>query len=97
MPLIILLSLLAIYAKSSDVPQITAALHGIAAVAAGLVGAMAWRMAQPLIKGDATRWVPKLGLVVTSVFGITVLRWHLLPTLLICGGLGIILAFRQRG
>ena len=97
MPLVILLSLLAIYAKSTDVPQITAALHGIAAVAAGLVGAMAWRMAQPLIKGGATQWVPKLSLMVTSVLGITVLRWHLLPTLLICGGLGIFLAFRQRG
>jgi chromate transport protein ChrA len=79
------------------VPQITAALHGIAAVAAGLVGAMAWRMAQPLIQGDATRWIPKLSLVMMSIVGITVLGWHLLPTLLICGGLGIFLAFRQRG
>jgi len=97
MPMFILLSLLAIYAKSTDVPQITAALNGIAAVAAGLVGAMAWRMAQPLIKGNAIRWVPKLSLVMTTVFGITILRWHLLPTLLICGGFGIFLAFRHRG
>lgn len=97
MPLVILLSLLAIYAKSSDLPQITAALNGIAAVAAGLVGAMAWRMAQPLVKGGASRWGPKLALMLTSVVGITVFHWHLLPTLLIFGGLGIILAFRQRG
>jgi chromate transporter len=97
MPLVILLTLLSIYAKNADVPQITAALHGIAAVAAGLVGAMAWRMAKPLIKGNAMRWVPKLSLVTASVLGITVLRWHLLPTLLIFGGLGIFLAFRQRG
>jgi len=62
-----------------------------------LVGAMAWRMAQPLIKGDAMRWAPKLSLVTASILGITILRWHLLPTLLICGGLGIFLAFRQRG
>jgi chromate transporter len=97
MPLVILLSLLAIYAKNTDVPQMTAALHGIAAVAAGLVGAMAWRMAQPLIKGDAMKWGPNIGLVLTSVVGIAVLGWHLLPTLSICGGLGILLAFRHRG
>lgn len=95
-PLAILLTLLELYAGSADIPQIAGALNGIAAVAAGLVAAMAWRMALPLLRGTPRARVAYLSVVALSILGITVWRWHLLPVLLLGGGSGVFLASRHR-
>jgi chromate transporter len=96
-PLLILLALLELYGGHADVPQIAATLNGIAAVAAGLVAAMAWRMAQPLLQRSSVERIANLSVVALSILAITALRWHLLPVLLIGGGLGVFLASRYRG
>jgi len=96
-PLAILLTLLKLYAGSANIPQITGALKGVAAVAAGLVGAMAWRMALPLLRSAPRVRVSTLSVVALSILSITVFRWHLLPVLLFGGGLGVFLASRHRG
>jgi len=96
-PLVILLALLELYRGHADVPQIAATLNGIAAVAAGLVAAMAWRMAQPLLQRSSVERIANLSVVALSILAITALRWHLLPVLLIGGGLGVFLASRYRG
>jgi chromate transporter len=90
MPLVILLALLQLYASSGEHPAVSRALHGIAAVAAGLVGAMAWRLAVSLRGAweDAT-------IVLLAVVAIGILGWPLLPALLVGAALGIAFAARR--
>jgi chromate transporter len=49
MPLVIVLLLAEIYANFKDLPEVSGAFRGIAAAAAGLIVAMAVRMARPVV------------------------------------------------
>ena len=85
-PLVIVLLLALLYDAYGNLPLAQGMLRGIAAVGAGLLFAMAWRMARAL--RDKPYFLPFSAL---TVLGIAVLRWPLpsvmLAGLLLAGGL----------
>lgn len=93
-PLIIALLLALIYAQFADYPGVAGALRGMAAVAAGLIGATGLR----LLAGLKTN---VLGVRLCGVFGtlcfaaVALLRWPLVYVLLGLGCVACVLAFRK--
>ncbi|NMM08828.1 MAG: chromate transporter [Polaromonas sp.] len=93
-PLIIALLLALIYARFADYPGVAGALRGMAAVAAGLIGATGLR----LLAGLKTN---VLGVRLCGVFGtlcfvaVALLRWPLVYVLLGLGCVACVLAFRK--
>lgn len=87
LPVIIVLTIATAYAKYGALPAMQGALNGIAAAAAGLILAMAVRMARPLLQ--QRRWLG-LGFVAVTVLAIGLFRLPLLwvlPTLAVVGTL----------
>ena len=93
-PLILLLSLVSLYAQFSQVSEVVGALRGMSAVAAGLVLAAGIKLIPALRKNP-------LGIKVCLLLGIaciavvTVLHWPLVYVLSSLGGLSCLLAYRR--
>jgi chromate transporter len=90
-PTIIVLLLGVIYEHYEHDPMVRHMFAGLAAAAAGLLIALALRIGAPLVKNH-------LGLLVAVLcfIAIAVLRWPLLPTMLVLTPISILLTWRAR-
>lgn len=92
-PSLIVIALGIVYAKTQHDPIVHHLFGGLAAAAAGLLVAMALKVAKPLVRQPHGLFVAALAFV-----AIAVLRLPLLPTMLVLTPLSIALAWhRQRG
>ena len=92
-PIVLVLSLGALYHQYGDAAGIAGALAGIAAGAAGLVVAMVAKMVAPLLQ---RRWRTAVPMMLLAFLAIGVMRWPLLPVLLVLAPIGIALVWRRR-
>jgi chromate transporter len=91
MPMVILLILASLYAQFSQFPVVQRATHGVSAAAAGLVVAVALKMAQPLRK---TPW--RVGIALIAFVAIGIARLPMLWVLAVLGPLSFAIAWRHR-
>jgi len=93
-PLLIVLTLALVYAQFANRPEVAGALRGMGAVAAGLIGATAIKLAKGL-KTSALgwRWCTTFGLA--SLVAIAALRVPLVYVIFGLGGLACALAYRK--
>jgi len=91
MPMIILLTLVTIYAQFAQFPVVQRATHGVSAAAAGLMISVALKMAQPL---RHTAWKVGIALIVFAAIGLA--RVPLLWVLLAMAPVSYALAWRSR-
>jgi chromate transporter len=89
LPIAIVLALALLYADFKDVPAVTRALDGMAAAAAGLVIAMAIKMAGPVLRRRPWSAAP---VVVAAFLAIGLARLPLLPVVLVLAPVAIVLA-----
>ncbi|MBC7602721.1 MAG: chromate transporter [Ramlibacter sp.] len=95
-PLLVVLGLALVYAQFAGNPQVAGALHGMGAVAAGLIAAAGLKLMGALGKHP-------LGIVLCAVFGIAtfigvaLLRWPLAYVLLGLGGVSCIATYVRLG
>jgi chromate transporter len=85
-PLVIVLVLAALYAQFSSIPQVSGALRGMGAVAAGLVLATAFKLAPMLRRSPMGLW-PCVAMTLASAAAIGWLRW---PLAWVVVGLGVV-------
>ena len=88
-PTLIVLVLVALYGRFSDLAPVAGALRGMAAVAAGLVLAMGLKLL-PSLRKSPLGWLAALGVVALSLVLILVLHWPL-PAVLGSVGVGSVL------
>jgi chromate transporter len=93
-PLLVVLALATLYGQFAGNPSLAAALRGMAAVAAGMIGATGLKMAASL-RRHPLPWPVSVILVVAGIVAIAVLRLPLLPILLVVGGLGCVITYRR--
>lgn len=93
LPIAIVLSLAALYGEFKDVPAVGRALEGMAAAAAGLVVAMALKMAGPILMRRP--WSAAPVMAVTFVL-VALLRFPLLPVVLVMAPVAAALAWKAR-
>jgi len=91
MPMIILLTLVTIYAQFAQFPVVQRATHGVSAAAAGLMISVALKMAQPL---RHAAWKVGIALIVFAAIGLA--RVPLLWVLLAMAPVSYALAWRSR-
>lgn len=89
-PVAIVIALGLFYARFQDLPHVRAAFVGLAAAAAGMIVAMAIKIAAPLRRDVA-------GIAVAAICfaAIAILRTPLLPTMAVMAPLGIFVAWRR--
>jgi chromate transporter len=92
-PVAIVLVLAAFYAAFADVPAVGRALAAMAAAAAGLIIAMAAKMAVPILR---KRFWPAAPVMAAVFVAIAVFRLPLWPVLLVCAPLSIAAHWRVR-
>jgi len=92
-PIVLVLSLGALYTHYGESEAIAGALGGIAAGAAGLVVAMVAKMIGPLL---GRRWRTAIPMMLLAFVAIGVMRWPLLPVLLVLAPIAIALVWRRR-
>ena len=90
-PMTILLGLGLLYNRLGEVPAIDGAIGGVAAAAAGLFVGTALRMAERL----RLSW-PSIAILVGAFVAVGVLRWPLIPVVLVLAPISIVLAWRSR-
>ncbi len=83
-PLVIVLALAALYAQFASQPQVSGALRGMGAVAAGLVIATALKLLTTL-KKNALGLPLGIGLATLTFIAVALLRW---PLVWVLGGIG---------
>lgn len=93
LPIAIVLSLAALYAGFKDVPAVGQALDGMAAAAAGLVIAMAAKMAVPILRRRLRSAAP---IMAATFVAVAILRWPLLLAVVVMAPIAIALAWRER-
>jgi chromate transporter len=93
LPVTIVLLLVSLYGRFSQVPAVQGALTAMAAAAAGLVVAMAIKLAEPMLRRRF--WLTGPVLVLTFI-GIGLLRWPLWPVIIVMAPLAIAIAWRAR-
>lgn len=93
-PLIIVLTLAALYAHYAHVPQVAGALRGMGAVSAGLVLATAFKLAATL-RRNALGLPLAATIALATAIGVGALRWPLVWVVLGVGALGYALAWRR--
>jgi len=91
-PAVIVLTAGAVYSQFVTVPAVQKALSGMAAVAAGLIIAMALKLAW----AQRRRW-PWLTFGVASFVGLALLRWPLLQVLAMTVPIAVLLAWWKEG
>jgi chromate transporter len=92
-PVTIVLLLVSLYARFAAVPAVQGALTAMAAAAAGLVIAMAIKLAEPMLRRRF--WIAAPVMLLTFI-GIGVLRWPLWPVILVMAPLAIAIAWKTR-
>ena len=92
-PVAVVLVLAAFYAEFADVPAVGRALTGMAAAAAGLIIAMAAKMAFPMLR---KRFWPAAPVIATVFVAVALFRLPLWPVLLVCAPLSIAAHWRAR-
>lgn len=93
-PLAIVIALAALYANYAAQPAVAGALRGMGAVAAGLVVAMAARLAGALATNPLGR-APCAAIATAAAVAVGVLRWPALWVILALGGMSVALAWRR--
>lgn len=86
-PVAIVIGLGVLYAQYGQMPAICGIIGGTAAAAAGLIGGMALKMAQPLQHSRSLRGLLFLAL---SFIGVGILRWPLAEVMLVLAPLSIL-------
>jgi chromate transporter len=96
LPLVLVLTLAALYARFASVPMVAGALRGMGAVAAGLILAMACKLLPILAKNPLGRPLGALALLATlaSVGG---LRWPMAYAVVGIGGAAVLAAWWRLG
>jgi chromate transporter len=95
-PTAVVLSLALVYAEFSQIPQVSGALRGMGAVAAGLIAATGLRLL-PAVARHPLGWRTAAVFSVLTFLAISVLRMPLATVLLIFGGLSCVLTWRRLG
>ena len=93
LPVIIVLALGALYGRYADVPAVGGALAGMAAAAAGLIVAMAAKMAEPLLR---RRFWTAAPFVLLTFAGVALFRFPLWPVLIVLAPFSIYACWRAR-
>lgn len=93
-PLLIALALVALVGSAADAPMVQGALHGIAAVAAGLIGATGLKLITALKTNVMGQWVC-WWVAVASFCAIAIFQVPLVWVLLGIGGGACVWAYRQ--
>jgi chromate transporter len=93
LPLVVVLLLATAYDAFRDVPAVARALNGMAAAAAGLVIAMAAKMAWPMLRRRPWSAAPVMALTFVLV---ALVRLPLLPVVLIMAPIAVAAAWRVR-
>lgn len=89
-PLALVIAITGLYAQFAAQPAVIAAIAGMGAVSAGLLLATAWRLA------DTQRgWPAAWALGAAAFVAVGLLRWPLMPVLLVLGPIGFALAWRR--
>jgi chromate transporter len=96
LPLVIVLLLAALYAEFASVPAVAGALRGMGAVAAGLIAAMAAKLAPALLNNPLGRVICGVG-VLGTVLMIFALRWPMAWVVIGWGGALCLLAWWRLG
>lgn len=93
-PLLVVLGLAVVYAQWASAPAVAGALKGMGAVAAGLIGGMAFKLLGALRKHPlGPAW--GLALVAATVVAMAVLRWPLYAILPLLGGAACAITWRR--
>ncbi len=95
-PLLIALALVAVVGSAADAPVVQGALHGIAAVAAGLIGATGLKLITALKTNVIGQWVC-WAVAVASFVAIAIFHVPLVWVLLGIGGAACVWAYWQLG
>lgn len=95
-PLLIALALVAVVGSAADAPVVQGALHGIAAVAAGLIGATGLKLITALKTNVMGQWVC-WAVAVATFCAIAIFHVPLVWVLLGIGGAACVWAYRQLG
>ena len=96
LPLVIALTLAALYGRFAAEPMVAGALRGMAAVAAGLVIAMASKLLPTLAKNPLGRTPSAMALLATFIV-VGALRWPMVYAVLVIGGIASVAAWRRLG
>jgi chromate transporter len=96
LPLLLVLTLAALYARFASEPMVAGALRGMAAVAAGLILAMALKLIPTLAKNPLGRALAALALLATLI-GVGLLRWPIAYAVLGIGGAAVAAAWWRLG
>ena len=91
-PMAIVMTLGALYGRYGDVDALQRVLGGVAAAAAGLIGAIVIKMAQPLLR----QGVPGLAVAAAGFVAVGLMRWPLPYVLLVLAPVSIMLAAWMR-
>jgi chromate transporter len=94
LPVTVALGLVSLYAQFAELPEVRGALAGMAAAAAGLIVAMAVKLAEPMLRRRPLATAP----VIVLTFGLVgILRLPLWLVLLAIAPLAILIAWRAEG
>ncbi len=93
-PLVLVMSLVLLYAQFSTVPAVAGALRGMGVVSAGLVAAMAWRVMSGL-RASPLGSTACFALAAGTFISVGWLRWPMVWVVLGLGCVGIALAWRK--
>ena len=93
-PLVLVMSLVLLYAQFAAVPAVAGALRGMGVVSAGLIATTAWRVSAGLRKSPLAPWLCA-ALSSASFVMVGLLRWPMVWVVLGLGSLGITLAVRR--
>ena len=96
LPLTIVMTLAVMYTRFAAEPMVAGALHGMAAVAAGLIVAMALKLLPSLASNPLGRGLCALVLVAT-VAAVGWLRWPMAYAVLGIGGVAVLAAWWRLG
>lgn len=96
LPLVIVMTLAALYARWATEPLVAGALRGMGAVAAGLIVAMALRLLSTLARNPLGRGLCLLVLV-TTLGAVGGLRWPMAYAVLGIGGAAVLAAWWRLG
>lgn len=93
-PLVIVLALAILAAQWRHAPMVAGALRGMGTVAAGLVLAMAFKLA-PVLRGNPMGRASAAALTLLTALAVGWLRWPLVAVVLVLGALATALAWRR--
>lgn len=93
LPVVVVLGLALLYGRAADLPGVAGALAAMAAAAAGLVVAMAIKMADPMLRRRFWAAAPFVALTFVAV---GLLRWPLWPVICVLAPASVLAGWRAR-